>query len=70
MYGIDFQDMSYSGSGTVTGTVVPVDIDSADSGCEAADFAAAVSGQVALIKRGTCDFGVKAANAEAAGALR
>jgi Zn-dependent M28 family amino/carboxypeptidase len=64
----DFQDMSYSGSGTVTGTLVPVDVAGADSGCEAADFTAAVSGQVALIKRGTCDFGVKATNAEAAGA--
>ena len=57
----DFQDMSYSGSGTVTGTVVPVDIASADSGCEATDFTAAVSGEVALIKRGACDFAVKAA---------
>jgi Zn-dependent M28 family amino/carboxypeptidase len=68
VYGTDFQDMSYSGSGDVTGTVVPVDVDSADSGCEASDFTAAVSGQVALIKRGACDFAVKAANAEAAGA--
>jgi Zn-dependent M28 family amino/carboxypeptidase len=68
-YGVDFQDMSYSGSGAVTGTVVPVDIDSADSGCEAADFTSEVGGQVALIKRGTCDFAVKAANAEAAGAI-
>jgi Zn-dependent M28 family amino/carboxypeptidase len=68
VYGEDFDDMSYSGSGTVTGTAVPVDVDSPDSGCEAADFTAAVAGQVALIKRGTCDFGTKAANAEAAGA--
>jgi Zn-dependent M28 family amino/carboxypeptidase len=68
VYGEDFQDMSYSGSGTVTGTAVPVDVTSPDSGCEAADFTAAVAGQVALIKRGTCDFAVKAANAEAAGA--
>jgi Zn-dependent M28 family amino/carboxypeptidase len=63
----DFQDMAFSGSGTVTGTVVPVDIDSETSGCEATDFPAAAEGQVALIKRGTCEFGVKAGNAEAAG---
>jgi Zn-dependent M28 family amino/carboxypeptidase len=68
VYGQDFNDMSYSGSGTVTGTAVPIDVTSPDSGCEAADFTSAVVGQVALIKRGTCDFGVKAANAEAAGA--
>jgi Zn-dependent M28 family amino/carboxypeptidase len=64
----DFRDMSYSGSGTVTGAVVPVDVDSADSGCEATDFAGFTAGAVALIKRGTCEFGVKAANAEAANA--
>ena len=34
VYGQDFNDMSYSGSGTVTGTVVPVAVDSPDSGCE------------------------------------
>jgi Zn-dependent M28 family amino/carboxypeptidase len=68
VYGEDFLDMSYSGSGTVTGTIVPVDVNSADSGCESTDFTSAVTDQVALIKRGTCDFAVKAANAEAAGA--
>ena len=42
---------------------------SSDAGCEAADFAPAstTEPQVALIQRGTCDFVVKAQNAEAAG---
>ena len=69
VYGEDFQDMSYSGSGTVTGTVVPVDVASADSGCEEADFADLPVGSIALIKRGSCDFAVKAANAQASGAI-
>jgi Zn-dependent M28 family amino/carboxypeptidase len=65
-----------SGSGDVTGAVTPVDINLApprasDSGCEAADFAGVdFSGpsDIALLQRGTCDFGLKAANAQAAGA--
>jgi Zn-dependent M28 family amino/carboxypeptidase len=68
---------SYSGSGDVTGIVVPTnDVQvppgptpsSSNSGCEAADFPPAPAGPaVALIQRGTCTFGLKAANAEAAG---
>lgn len=65
-----------TGSGEVTGNVIPVDINltpprASTSGCEAADFAGLdFSGpnDIALIQRGTCDFVVKAANAEAAGA--
>src|SRR5256885_11018359 len=38
------------------------------SGCTAADFAGFVPGRIALIQRGTCNFGVKVANAQAAGA--
>lgn len=66
-----------SGSGTVTGPVIPVDInlalprDPVTSGCEAADFAGLdFSGpsDIALIQRGTCTFAVKAQNAQAAGA--
>lgn len=68
----DVAVMSYSGSGTVTGTVQAVDTDgtagSSSSGCEASDFAGFVPGNIALIQRGTCPFGDKAANAEAAGA--
>jgi Zn-dependent M28 family amino/carboxypeptidase len=67
----------YSASGEVEGVVVPVRDNqippgpiagSSTAGCEAADFPAAPTGPaVALIQRGTCDFGVKAANAAAAG---
>lgn len=65
-----------SGVGTVTGNVIPVDINlvpprASTSGCEAADFAGLdFSGpsDIALIQRGTCTFAVKAENAEAAGA--
>jgi Zn-dependent M28 family amino/carboxypeptidase len=66
-----------SGSGDVTGNVIPVDLnltppyDPVTSGCEAADFAGLdFSGpnDIALIQRGTCAFGLKAENAEAAGA--
>jgi Zn-dependent M28 family amino/carboxypeptidase len=67
----------YSGTGDVTGTVVPTtDIvipptpdPSSTSGCEASDFtpASATAPQVALIQRGTCTFEVKVTNAVAAG---
>ena len=62
-----------SGHGDVTAAVTPVDINLAPprantSGCEAADFAGFPAGNIALIQRGTCTFGVKALNAEAAGA--
>lgn len=66
-----------SGSGTVTGQVIPVDLvldmprDPVTSGCEAEDFAALdFSGpaDIALVQRGTCEFGVKARNAQDAGA--
>lgn len=72
----DFSSMSYSGSGSVTATVQGVDIANppsiaggSTSGCEAADFAGFVSGSIALIQRGTCEFGLKALNAENAGAV-
>jgi hypothetical protein len=72
----DFTTMPFSGSGDVTGRLVPTtDIEippapapNSSSGCEAADFPATVSGQIALVQRGTCDFSLKAANAKAAGA--
>ncbi len=62
-----------SGTGTVTAAVTPVDVNLAPpqantSGCEAADFAGFPAGHIALLQRGTCTFGIKAANAEAAGA--
>jgi Zn-dependent M28 family amino/carboxypeptidase len=65
-----------SGSGTVEGPVIPVDINltgdrASTSGCEAADFAGidwSGDNDIALIQRGTCFFGTKAHNAELAGA--
>jgi Zn-dependent M28 family amino/carboxypeptidase len=41
---------------------------SSSSGCTSADFNGFVPGHIALIQRGTCNFGVKIQNAEAAGA--
>ncbi|MGH8826099.1 MAG: M28 family peptidase, partial [Jiangellaceae bacterium] len=69
----DYDLMDYSGSGDVTAEVVGVDLAiatpaSSTSGCEAADFVD-VSGKIALMQRGACAFGLKAANAEAAGAV-
>lgn len=73
--GDDFAVFTYSGSGDVTAQVQPVDLvlppaaqPGSTSGCEAADFAGFVAGRIALVQRGTCDFAVKAQNAEAAGA--
>ncbi|MCW3492322.1 M28 family metallopeptidase [Microbacterium sp. SSM24] len=65
-----------SAEGEVTGAVIPVDLAIADpatssSGCEAADFAGldfSGSADIALIQRGVCEFGVKARNAQNAGA--
>jgi Zn-dependent M28 family amino/carboxypeptidase len=67
----------YSGSGDVTGRLVPTkDVlipppaePGSTSGCEPEDFvaASATEPEVALIQRGTCTFAQKAANAEAAG---
>jgi Zn-dependent M28 family amino/carboxypeptidase len=67
----------FSGSGDVTGALVPTndvqippgpEPSSSNSGCEAADFPPAPAGPaVALIQRGTCFFEDKAANAQAAG---
>ncbi len=73
-----FRTLSYSGSGNVTAMVQPVDLiipmdpdnppGTSTSGCEPADFAGFVPGNIALIQRGSCGFDVKAANAQAAGA--
>ena len=47
----------------------PPDVPGSTSGCEAGDFAGFTPGNIALIQRGTCDFRVKAENAQAAGAV-
>jgi len=57
--------MSYSGSGDVTAAVTNVP----NLGCNAADFAGFPVGTIALISRGACTFALKAANADAAGAV-
>lgn len=62
-----------SGEGDVTADVTAVDVNLAppranSSGCEAADFAGFPAGDIALVQRGTCAFGLKAENAQAAGA--
>jgi Zn-dependent M28 family amino/carboxypeptidase len=74
----DFITMDYSETGDVTGTLVATndivippgaEASTSNSGCEPSDFtpASATEPQVALIQRGTCDFHVKAENAQAAG---
>jgi Zn-dependent M28 family amino/carboxypeptidase len=67
----------YSGSGDVTGRLVPTkDVlipppaqPGSTSGCEPEDFvpASETEPEVALIQRGTCEFAVKAKNAQQAG---
>lgn len=66
-----------TGSGEVAGTIIPVDLvlaaprNPVTSGCEAADFTGlnfSGTADIALVQRGTCEFGVKAANAQRAGA--
>ena len=72
----DFAIMGYAGSGDVSAPVTPVDVvlppgataNTSTSGCESADFTGFPAGNVALLQRGTCDFAVKAQNAQAAGA--
>jgi len=64
----DYLPVDGTASGTTTAAVVAVDYASTTSGCEAADFAGFTAGTIALVKRGTCTFGAKAANAVAAGA--
>jgi Zn-dependent M28 family amino/carboxypeptidase len=71
--GIDYFPMDFTGGGDVSAPVTPVDVNLAGdrastSGCELDDFAGFPAGNIALIQRGSCDFGVKAANADAAGA--
>jgi Zn-dependent M28 family amino/carboxypeptidase len=71
--GIDFDVMTYSGSGDVSANVQPVDTtatpsNTSTSGCEASDFAGFAAGRIALVQRGTCTFRAKALNAQTAGA--
>ena len=48
--------------------IPPTETPSSASGCSTSDFSGFVSGRIALIQRGTCFFGEKVLNAQAAGA--
>jgi Zn-dependent M28 family amino/carboxypeptidase len=68
--------MDKSGSSDVTARLRPVRLGldagaprASTSGCETADFGGFERGSVALIRRGTCPFQTKVANAVAAGAV-
>jgi Zn-dependent M28 family amino/carboxypeptidase len=76
--GADFLTMTYSGSGEVTAAIQPTltiiippgaEPNASTSGCAVADFPESTAGRIALIQRGTCPFQLKAANAQAAGAV-
>ncbi len=69
--GSDYALMTYSGSGDVSAPVQAVDLNlggTSTSGCEAGDFTGFTAGNIALVRRGTCAFGVKVVNAQNAGA--
>ncbi|MET0315101.1 MAG: M20/M25/M40 family metallo-hydrolase [Hansschlegelia sp.] len=73
----DFLSIEFSGSGDVGARlqlargiqIPPAATPASTSGCEPKDFPKGVSGRIALIQRGGCDFIVKARNAAAAGAV-
>jgi hypothetical protein len=72
----DFTQYPGTALGDVTGELEAVDLALPPvpgvisvSGCTAGDFAGFVAGSIALLERGSCTFGQKAANAAAAGAI-
>lgn len=62
---VDSTIMTYTPSGSATGTLVAV----SNLGCDASDYPSGTDGHVVLISRGTCTFATKAINAKAAGAV-
>jgi hypothetical protein len=58
-------EYSPNSDGNIRDTIVAVD----NLGCNATDFPDEVDGAIALISRGTCEFGLKSALAGAAGAV-
>jgi Zn-dependent M28 family amino/carboxypeptidase len=70
----DYNLMSQTDPGDVTGPVTAVDLDlglgnSSTSGCDVEDFIGFPAGHIALIQRGACSFQLKGENAAAAGAV-
>ncbi|HEX8086960.1 MAG TPA: M28 family peptidase [Solirubrobacteraceae bacterium] len=73
---VDYALMSESGSGTLSGAPIAVidfveptqQASTSNAGCEDSDFPASLTGRVAVIQRGTCDFGLKARKAQDRGA--
>ncbi|KAJ5017275.1 putative leucine aminopeptidase 2 [Colletotrichum sp. SAR 10_99] len=63
---VDARPMTFTPAGDVTGAAL---VNVPNLGCEEADYPAEVSGAVALISRGTCNFAVKATLAKTAGAV-
>ncbi|MET0914566.1 MAG: M20/M25/M40 family metallo-hydrolase [Jiangellaceae bacterium] len=66
----------FSGDGDVTRAAVAVDFveptaqaSTSSSGCETSDFGPEVVDRIVLLQRGSCDFGLKVENAQAAGAV-
>ena len=66
----------FSGDGDRTAPITVVDFveptataSTSSAGCETSDFTGFPAGNIALIQRGTCDFGLKVENAKAAGAV-
>ncbi|KAF2264264.1 Zn-dependent exopeptidase [Lojkania enalia] len=57
--------MEYSPSGNVSAPLVVV----SNFGCDQSDYPAELAGNIALISRGTCEFGLKSALAGVAGAV-
>ncbi|GAA3744985.1 M20/M25/M40 family metallo-hydrolase [Salinactinospora qingdaonensis] len=64
----DFLPLEYAASGDVTARGVLVAAGSDTSGCAAEDFTGFPKGAIAIMKRGTCTFEAKTANAAEAGA--
>ena len=58
-------EYSNSTTGLVTAPLVAV----SNLGCEASDYPTHLAGKIALISRGSCDFGLKSAFAGGAGAI-
>ncbi|KAF9871284.1 aminopeptidase y [Colletotrichum karsti] len=63
---VDARPMTFTPAGDVSGAPL---VSVANLGCDAADYPAEVSGAVALVSRGTCNFAVKAGLAKSAGAV-